>query len=82
MTASGILVLAGLALIDALNPFSIAALAFLLSTDRPVQRAVVFVVGTFAVYFLAGVVLLEGWLILIEALLPLLPGWTSAPLSS
>jgi hypothetical protein len=75
MTVSAIFVLAGLAIIDALNPFSIAAMAFLLSTDRPVHRGVTFIIGTFAVYFLAGVVLLEGWLIVIKTLLPSLPGW-------
>lgn len=76
MTSSTIFVLVGLAIVDALNPFSIAAMAFLLSTDRPIHRGVTFVIGTLMVYFLAGVILLEGWLVVIKTLLPSLPGWT------
>lgn len=80
MTLAGVLALIGLALVDALNPFSIAAMAFLLSTDRPVQRGLAFVVGTFAVYLLGGVVLLEGWLVVLKTLLPTLPPWAPGSL--
>lgn len=75
MTLGGMAALLGLAFVDAMNPFSIAAMAFLLSTDRPVTRGLVFVVGTFAVYLFGGVVLLEGWLVVLETFLPTLPGW-------
>lgn len=80
MTGAGVLTLAGLALLDALNPFSIAAMAFLLSTDRPMQRGLTFVLATFAVYLLGGVVLLEGWLVVLRTLLPSLPGWVPGSL--
>ncbi len=75
MSLSAAFALIGLALVDALNPFSIAAQAFLLSTGRPVARGLAFVLGTFAVYLLCGVVLLEGWLVLLHSLLPALPPW-------
>ena len=75
MSLGGIAVLLGLAFVDAMNPFSIAAMAFLLSTDRPVPRGLVFAVGTFAVYLFGGVALLEGWLVVLETFLPTLPGW-------
>jgi hypothetical protein len=67
--------LLGLALVDALNPFSIAAHAFLLGTNRPQARGAVFIVGTFALYLAAGWLLLEGWLAILRRLLPMLPAW-------
>lgn len=75
MSLSAAFALIGLALLDALNPFSIAAMAFLLSTDRPVARGLAFVLGTFVIYVLSGVVLLEGWLVVLQSLLPSLPAW-------
>jgi hypothetical protein len=80
MSLSAAFALIGLALLDALNPFSIAAQAFMLSTDRPVARGLAFVFGTFAVYLLSGVVLLEGWLVLFHNLLPALPPWVPGSL--
>lgn len=44
-----VLTFLGLALADAMNPFSIAAMAFLLTTDRPLARGIVFVLGTLIV---------------------------------
>ncbi|KGJ23582.1 GAP family protein [Paracoccus sanguinis] len=67
--------LLGLAVVDALNPFSIAAMALLLATDRPMARGWVFVAGTFVVYLPFGIVLVEGWTAALSALLPLLPVW-------
>lgn len=67
--------LAGLALLDALNPFSIAAMVLLLTTDRPMARGWVFVAGTLAVYLPFGILLVEGWTAALTALLPLLPVW-------
>jgi cytochrome c biogenesis protein CcdA len=75
MSLSAAFALIGLALLDALNPFSIAAQAFLLSTDRPVARGLAFVLGTFAIYLLCGVALLEGWIVVLQSLLPSLPPW-------
>lgn len=80
MSLGGIATLLGLAVVDAMNPFSIAAMAFLLSTDRPVTRGLAFVGGTFAVYLIGGLVLLEGWLVVIETFLPTLPGWAPGSL--
>ncbi|MCG9917427.1 MAG: GAP family protein [Phenylobacterium sp.] len=75
MSLGWIAALLGLAFLDAMNPFSIAAMVFLLSTDRPVLWGLVFLVGTFAVYLFGGVVLLEGWLVVLRTFLPSLPGW-------
>lgn len=65
----------GLAVADALNPFSIAAMVYLLATDRAVARGWVFVLGTLAVYLPFGVLLVEGWTAALAALIPLLPVW-------
>lgn len=65
----------GLALADALNPFSIAAMAYLLTTDRPMARGTVFILGTLAVYIPFGIMLVEGWTAVLAALVPLLPAW-------
>jgi cytochrome c biogenesis protein CcdA len=65
----------GLALADALNPFSIAAMAYLLTTDRPIARGTVFILGTLAVYVPFGTMLVEGWTAVLAALVPLLPAW-------
>lgn len=48
MTTSLILVLLGLALLDSPNPFTVAAQAYLLGTERPLPRSVAFLVATFA----------------------------------
>jgi hypothetical protein len=63
----------GLALADAMNPFSIAAMVFLLATDRPFARGGVFILGTLAVCFPFGVALVEGWTALLANLIPQLP---------
>lgn len=75
---TGIAGLLGLALLDALNPFSIAAMAFLLSTDRPSTRGLAFILGTAVVYLGFGIMLLEGWTAFLQSLLPLLPSWIPA----
>jgi hypothetical protein len=80
MSLGWIAALLGLAFLDAMNPFSIAAMVFLLSTDRPAPRGLVFLVGTFAVYLFGGVVLLEGWLVVLRTFLPSLPGWAPGSL--
>ena len=69
MTVSFLLQLSALALIDSLNPFTIATLAALLLTRRPMPRAAAFVAGTFVTYLAGGVALLFG----IERLLPARP---------
>lgn len=68
-------VLMGLALADALNPFTVAAQAYLLGTPRPMPRALTFLAGTYATYFLGGVLLLEGWNQFLARIAPLIPAW-------
>lgn len=75
-----VLTFLGLALADAMNPFSIAAMAFLLTTDRPLARGIVFVLGTLIVYVPFGVALVEGWTALLTSLLPLIPWWVKGGL--
>lgn len=70
-----ILSLFGLAILDAMNPFSIVAMALLLATDRPLARGWAFILGTLAVYFAFGIMLVEGWTVALAALVPLLPQW-------
>ena len=67
--------LAGLALADSLNPFTVAAQAYLLGTRDPMPRSIAFLVGTFLTYFLGGVLLLRGLTYVIERIWPLVPWW-------
>ncbi|EOZ3720382.1 GAP family protein [Klebsiella pneumoniae] len=75
MSAGLFAILSGLALVDALNPFTVAAQAYLLGTARPMPRSIAFLLGTFATYFAGGVLLLEGWSLLLARVLPLVPSW-------
>jgi hypothetical protein len=75
MTISFILVLLGLALLDSLNPFTVAAQAYLLGTERPLPRSVAFLVATFAAYLTGGVAMLLGWSVALNALQTLVPAW-------
>lgn len=49
-----------LAVVDSVNPTSIAAQMLLLSLPRPLPRAVAFVTGVFLTYLVCGVLLLVG----------------------
>jgi cytochrome c biogenesis protein CcdA len=60
MTLDMLTSLIPLALVDALNPFSIAALIYLLGLPRRVSHALVFTFGTFSIYLLGGVLLVVG----------------------
>lgn len=80
MSPTGMLTLSGLAIVDALNPFSIAAQGFLLSSNRPAARGLAFVLGTFGIYLIGGIMLLEGWLALFQSMLPALPPWAPGSL--
>ncbi len=64
-----------LGIVDSLNPFSIAAQAYLLGTPRPQARAWTFLFGSFLIYFVAGIFIVQGALIVFQSLLPLFPGW-------
>lgn len=75
MTAALFGVLTGLALADSLNPFTVAAQAYLLGTPRPMPRSVAFLLGTYATYLLGGLVLLEGWTLVLQRIAPLVPWW-------
>lgn len=65
----------GLGLIDSLNPFSIAAMALVLTGTRHLALGVTFIATTFLIYSLAGIGLLAGWAAVLLQLLPLIPAW-------
>jgi cytochrome c biogenesis protein CcdA len=75
MAAALIVLLVGLALVDSLNPFTIAAQAYLLSTPRPLPRSLAFTAGTAATYFSGGVLLLGSWSAIRAWLIAVVPGW-------
>jgi hypothetical protein len=63
----------GLGLADALNPFSIAAMALVLSLKRPLLLGVIFLGATYLVYLSAGIVIVSGWGEALKRLAPLVP---------
>lgn len=67
--------LAGLALADSLNPFTVAAQAYLLGTPNPMRRSIAFLLATFVTYFIGGILLLAGLSIFLERVVPLIPAW-------
>lgn len=75
MDTSLLATMVGLSARDALNPFSIAALTYLLATPRSAARATTFVVGTYLTYFAGGVVLVRGLGYLVTEVMPRLPWW-------
>ncbi len=68
--------LLGLAIADALNPFSIAALVYLLGTPRSLINGLIFTAGTYLTYLAGGLLLLAGWQSLVALVAPLLPWWS------
>lgn len=60
MTLSSLLSMIGLALLDCINPATIATMIILLPLIRKKWHALVFIVGTFLVYFSAGVLVFFG----------------------
>jgi Sap, sulfolipid-1-addressing protein len=77
---STILTFLGLAITDAMNPFTVASMAMLLALDRPAARGVIFAGATFVVYFVFAILLVEGFTAAVTALLPLLPNWVPGAL--
>lgn len=75
MTWALIIALTGLAVADSLNPFTVAAQAYLLGTPRPMARSLAFLLTTYVVYAAGGVLLLEGWSAFYRYLAPLIPSW-------
>ncbi len=69
-----------LALLDALNPFSIAALVYLLGALRPIRNGLLFTAGTYFAYLVGGLLLLAGWQSVVNLVAPLLPWWSLAAL--
>jgi Sap, sulfolipid-1-addressing protein len=70
----------GLALLDALNPFSIAALVYLLGASRPIRDGLLFSAGTYFSYLLGGLLLLAGWQSVLNLVAPIFPWWSLAAL--
>lgn len=64
--------IAGLAFLDSLNPFSIAAMALVIMGRNSLSRGLIFIGATFATYYIGGVALLAGWTLALKSLLPLI----------
>ena len=77
---SSILSFLGLAITDAMNPFTVASMAMLLALDRSIARGVIFLGVTFVVYLVFAILLAEGFTAGVMALLPLLPDWVPGAL--
>lgn len=65
----------GLGLLDSLNPFSIAAMALVLTGTRPLVLGSVFIFTTFAIYLAAGFASFAGWAAILAQFVPLIPTW-------
>lgn len=65
----------GLAFLDSLNPFSIAACAVVIAGQEPLLRGLIFIVATFLAYFLGGIALVSGWVEAVAALRPWIQPW-------
>ena len=77
---SSVLTFLGLAITDAMNPFTVASMALLVALDRPVARGAIFVGATFGVYLVFAILLAEGFTATVKDLLPLLPEWVPGAL--
>ncbi|MBU0557526.1 MAG: GAP family protein [Alphaproteobacteria bacterium] len=75
MTFALVAILVGLALADSLNPFTIAAQAYLLATPRPFPRSLAFLLGTAATVFVSGMLLLGGFGAARDTAASTLPAW-------
>lgn len=79
---SSVLTFLGLAITDAMNPFTVASVAMLPALDRAVARGLIFAITTFVIYLIFAVLLAEGWTAGIVSVLPMVPAWVDhAPLS-
>lgn len=65
----------GLGLLDSLNPFSIAAMALVLTGTRPLALGCTFIVTTFIIYTAAGFATFAGWAAILAKFMPLIPAW-------
>ena len=67
--------LVGLALLDSLNPATVATQAYLLATSRPLARAGAFLAATFVTYVAGGWFLLTGWTRLVGRIAAHVSAW-------
>jgi cytochrome c biogenesis protein CcdA len=72
---SAFLAIIGLAFVDSLNPFSIAACAVVIAGQQSLSRGLAFITATFLVYFLGGVALVSGWVEAAAAIRPWIKPW-------
>lgn len=63
----------GLAALDSLNPFSVAAMAIVLTMPRPLAAGAVFIFATFLAYWAGGVAIAAGWAQALPGVLALVP---------
>jgi cytochrome c biogenesis protein CcdA len=65
----------GLAFLDSLNPFSIAACVVVIAGQQSLARGLAFITATFLVYFLGGIALVSGWVEAAAAMRPWIKPW-------
>ncbi len=65
----------GLAFLDSLNPFSIAACVVVIAGQQSLARGLIFITATFLAYFLGGVALVSGWVEAAAAMRPWIKPW-------
>ncbi|WP_395631478.1 GAP family protein [Aquidulcibacter sp.] len=65
----------GLAFLDSLNPFSIAACVVVIAGQQSLARGLIFITATFSAYFLGGVALVSGWVEAAAAMRPWIKPW-------
>lgn len=75
------LYLTSLGFLDALNPSTIFAMAFLLATSRAIARGLTFIGGTLCTYLFCGILLLGGWDIALSGYTSVIPTWIIPSLS-
>ena len=77
-----------LAFLDSLNPFSIASMALVIGGNASLSRGLVFIVTTFLIYLIGGILILNGWAAALKALIPFVTpsiamiGWAVLALAS
>ena len=65
----------GLAFLDSLNPFSIAACVVVIAGQQSLARGLIFITATFSAYFLGGVAVVSGWVEAAAAMRPWIKPW-------
>ena len=75
---TALLAIVGLAFVDSLNPFSIAACVVVIAGQQSLARGLAFISATFLAYFLGGIALVSGWAEAVEAIRPWIKPWMAA----